>query len=558
MNNEKSESAEVKPKSEDIEQAVARLEAFLATDKVKQAHLDNYSAEYLKFIISNCEDSCFDNVSEVVSALWVSYGLFPDMASADDKLREILPQKVVERKIEAIHTRELLDERVNIVDGMKGVKEDRLVLKGEISYVNEEELKKEEEKQKERNAKRAMREAMKLKGKHEKLGIVDAASTIHCTKASSAVMLSNDIHAENFSMNYGKLSLLENTTLNIVGGRRYGLVGRNGCGKSTLMRHIAKREIEFNPNLSILHVEQEIRGDDTTVFESVLAADTERTRLLAEEKRLIETNPGSQLLQQIYSRLAEIGAYDAESRVHSILTGLSFTEEMKSTPTKNFSGGWRMRIALARALFMEPDYLLLDEPTNHLDFHALVWLENFLANWKKTLLIVSHQRDFINGVVTDIIHLANKKLNYYHGNYDSFEKIANERIRQQQAQYDAQELQKKHMQKFIDRFRFNAKRASLVQSRLKMLDKMTKVDPVVEEGAVVLSFPDPDTTEISPPILGADGVEFGFTPEKILFRNVNFSIDLDSRIAIVGPNGCGKTTLLKLLTGELVPLRGQV
>ena len=451
--------------------------------------------------------------------LFFSLGVFQDIDAADEELKKILPSFIVERKIEAIHTRELLDEKVRIEDGMKGIREDRFEVKDDISYVDTDALKKEEEKQKERNIKRAMKEALKLKGKHEKLGIVEASSTIHCTKASTAVLQSNDIHAENFSMNYGKLTLLENTTLHIVAGRRYGLVGRNGCGKSTLMRHIAKREVDFNPNLTILHVEQEIRGDDTTVFESVLAADTERTQLLAEEKRLVENNPGSALLPSIYSRLEAIGAYTAESRVHSILNGLSFTEEMKNMPTKHFSGGWRMRIALARALFMEPDYLLLDEPTNHLDFHALVWLEHFLANWKKTLIIVSHQRDFLNGVVTDIVHLANKKLNYYRGNYDTFEKVANERVRQQQAEYEAQIVQKKHMQRFIDRFRFNAKRASLVQSRLKMLDKMTKVDPVVEEGAVILSFTDPDITEISPPVLGADGVEFGFSADKILFKS---------------------------------------
>lgn len=306
----------------------------------------------------------------------------------------------------------------------------------------------------------------------------------------------------------------------------------------------------------MLHVEQEVSGDDTTVLDCVLQADVERTALLQEEKHLLAINPNSDRLREVYQRLQDIDADEAEARACTILSGLSFSDEMMRTPTKEFSGGWRMRVSLARALFCNPDLLLLDEPTNHLDFHAVIWLEHFLANWKNTLVIVSHQRDFLNTVATDIIHLHGKKLNYYKGNYDTFEQIANNRIRQQKAEYEAQVAQRKHIQRFIDRFRFNAKRASLVQSRIKMMEKVEVVSAVVEEGAVIIPFPDPDP--VPPPIMQFCGVSFGYTSDRPIFKNCDFSMDLESRIALVGPNGCGKTTLLKLLLGDLDPLAGHV
>lgn len=271
---------------------------------------------------------------------------------------------------------------------------------------------------------------------------------------------------------------------------------------------------------------------------------------------MLAINPNSERLREVYQRLQEIDADEAESKACTILSGLSFTDEMMKTPTKAFSGGWRMRVSLARALFCNPDLLLLDEPTNHLDFHAVIWLEHFLANWKNTLVIVSHQRDFLNTVATDIIHLYNKKLNYYKGNYDAFEQIANNRIRQQKSEYEAQMAQRKHIQRFIDRFRFNAKRASLVQSRIKMMEKVPVVSAVVEEGAVIIPFPDPDV--VPPPIMQFCGVSFGYTKEHPIFKDCDFSVDLESRIALVGPNGCGKSTLLKLLIGDLEPSTGHV
>eukprot|EP00727_Mastigamoeba_balamuthi_P006443 m51a1_g2419 putative abc transporter-related protein (703) ;mRNA; r:805103-807613 len=434
------------------------------------------------------------------------------------------------------------------------------------TYVDQEALRKAEEKKQERLEKKAAREALKAERQRQKEGIAGLAFNPSGVmsgggegEGDDGTGTSPDIRAENICLAYGKNVLLENATLMVAHERRYGLVGRNGCGKSTLLRHIARREIVFSSKISVLHVEQEVTGNDTTALDAVLAADVERINLLAEEKRLVDigasVDEGSRL-QAIYRRLNEIDAYGAEGRASAILTGLSFTEEMKKMPTKSFSGGWRMRIALARALFCSPDLLLLDEPTNHLDFHAIIWLERFLTQWKKTLVIVSHQRDFLNNVATDIIHVYNHQLNYYRGNYDAFERVANERIRAMKSEYEAQQAQRAHVQKFIDRFRYNAKRASLVQSRIKMMQKMDVVGAVVEEGAVALPFPDPDP--IPPPVVQFVDVSFGFTPEKPIFEHLSLTFDLDSRVALVGPNGCGKTTFLKLLVGELEPSCGHV
>lgn len=429
--------------------------------------------------------------------------------------------------------------------------------------MNQEALKKDEEKRRERMEKKAAKEAARAEKKREKEGLVEntffSGQVRHPGPGEGGKedpSLGRDIHAEDLNVAYGKLVLLENTRLDINYGRKYGLVGRNGCGKSTLLRYISHREFPYSKKISVLHVEQEVTGDDTTVLECVLAADVERAELLKEEKHLLAVNPNSERLQSVYQRLQEIDADTAEARACTILAGLSFSDEMMRTPTREFSGGWRMRVSLARALFCNPDLLLLDEPTNHLDFHAVIWLEHFLATWKNTLVIVSHQRDFLNTIATDIIHLYNRKLNYYKGNYDSFEKIANNRIRQQKSEYEAQVAQRKHIQRFIDRFRFNAKRASLVQSRIKMMEKVPVVSAVVEEGAVIIPFPDPDA--VPPPIMQFCGVSFGYTPDHPIFRDCDFSVDLESRIALVGPNGCGKSTLLKLLIGDLEPSAGHI
>ncbi|KAF2072970.1 hypothetical protein CYY_005710 [Polysphondylium violaceum] len=415
----------------------------------------------------------------------------------------------------------------------------------------------------------ARKEARLQKEERKKLRQNAALAALNNLKEQQTMMASQirgsnqsrDIHVEQFSLTYGKMDLIVNADLHLNYGRKYGLIGRNGMGKTTLLRHIASREIGIDNNLAILHVEQEVSGNEITVLECVLMADVERDNLLKEEARLNalpdnEKNHLSAKLQQIYERLNVIDAHTAESRAASILSGLGFTEEMQQSPTKQFSGGWRMRVSLARALFIQPDVLLLDEPTNHLDLFACLWLESYLVNWSKTLVIVSHQREFLNAVCTDIIHLNNKKLDYYKGNYAVFEKTRSDRLKSQQRAFEAQQSQKKHIQAFIDRFRYNAKRAKMAQSRIKQLERMDSISEVLDDPSVTLNFLEPEP--ISPPILQFQDVSFGYTPDKLLFKNLNLGIDMDSRVALVGANGAGKTTLLRLLCGELEETSGLV
>ncbi|KAG0454120.1 hypothetical protein HPP92_025424 [Vanilla planifolia] len=400
----------------------------------------------------------------------------------------------------------------------------------------------------------------------------------HNNESGTAI---RDIHMENFTISVAGRDLIKDCSVTLSFGRHYGLVGRNGTGKTSFLRHMAMHAIEGIPkNCQILHVEQEVVGDDTSALQCVLNSDNERIKLLEEEASLlaqqrelefdIETrtndskfNGGdtkdaiSTRLEQIYKRLDYIDAYSAESRAGSILAGLSFTSEMQSRPTKSFSGGWRMRIALARALFIEPDLLLLDEPTNHLDLHAVLWLESYLTKWSKTFIVVSHAREFLNTVVTDILHLHGQKLNTYKGDYDTFERTREEQQKNQQKAFETNEKARAHMQAFIDKFRYNAKRASLVQSRIKALERMGHVDEVINDPDYKFDFPTPDDRP-GPPIISFSDASFGYPGGPTLFKNLNFGIDLDSRIAMVGPNGIGKSTILKLISGDLQPTSGTV
>lgn len=372
---------------------------------------------------------------------------------------------------------------------------------------------------------------------------------------------SMDIRIENFDLAFGEKVLLKNADLVLSFGRRYGLVGRNGLGKTTLLRMISDRQLKIPPHISVLHVEQEVVGDDTAALDSVLECDTVRNELLAREKELLAVvNEGmanmtiSEELSQIYVQLQNIEADKAVSRASIILRGLGFSPDMQARPTKSFSGGWRMRLALARALFSKPDLLLLDEPTNMLDIKAIIWLENYLQNWPTTLLVVSHDRNFLDTVPTDIIHLHSFRLDTYKGNYEQFDKTKTEKLKAQRREYEAQMAYRAHVQEFIDRFRYNANRASSVQSKIKMLEKLPELKPIEKDVEVKLKFP--EVEPLNPPVLSLSEVSFRYNDTNKIFTNVSLSANSESRICIVGENGAGKTTLLKLITGKLAPTAG--
>ncbi|XP_050543733.1 ATP-binding cassette sub-family F member 3 [Daktulosphaira vitifoliae] len=372
-----------------------------------------------------------------------------------------------------------------------------------------------------------------------------------------------DIRIENFDVAYGDRILLQNTDVTLAYGRRYGLVGRNGLGKTTLLRMISGGQLRIPSHISILHVEQEVIGDDTPALESVLQCDFVRHRLLSREKEIntlinnssVSSTDLSSELSDIYMQLCAIEADKAPARASVILDGLGFNPEMQKKATKHFSGGWRMRLALARALFSKPDLLLLDEPTNMLDMKAIIWLENYLQNWQSTLLVVSHDRHFLDTVPTDILHLHSQHIDTYRGNYEIFAKTKNEKLKNQQREIEAQIAHRAHVQEFIDKFRYNANRASSVQSKIKMLEKLPELKPIEKEVDVVLRFP--ETEGLSPPILQINEVSFAYPGcSSNVLNNVNLGATLESRICIVGDNGAGKTTLLKIIMGILNPTSG--
>ncbi|XP_054839623.1 ATP-binding cassette sub-family F member 3 isoform X2 [Eublepharis macularius] len=396
----------------------------------------------------------------------------------------------------------------------------------------------------------------------EEASASQAASKKEARLETSGKNKSYDVRIENFDVSFGERVLLTGAELNLAYGRRYGLVGRNGLGKTTLLKMIASRNLRIPSHISILHVEQEVAGDDTPALQSVLECDTTRESLLKEEKALTaQVNSGrgdgseSSRLSEIYARLEEIEADKAPARASVILAGLGFSAKMQQQTTKEFSGGWRMRLALARALFARPDLLLLDEPTNMLDVKAIIWLENYLQTWQSTILVVSHDRNFLNAVATDVIHLHSQRLDSYRGDFENFMKIKEERLKNQQREYEAQQQYREHIQVFIDRFRYNANRASQVQSKLKLLEKLPKLKPVDKESEVIMKFPD-GFEKFSPPILQLDEVDFYYEPGHYIFHSLSVSADLESRICVVGENGAGKSTMLKILMGDLAPVQG--
>ncbi|GAA0590432.1 ABC-F family ATP-binding cassette domain-containing protein [Caenispirillum bisanense] len=368
------------------------------------------------------------------------------------------------------------------------------------------------------------------------------------------------LHVNDLVYRIGGRVLLDGATAHIPAGARVGLVGRNGTGKSTLLKLILGEiapdagDITVRPRASVGRVAQEAPAGDRTLVDCVLAADLERDRLLA-ELPAAEAAADAHRIAEIHERLNAIDAHSAPARAASILAGLGFTAEAQERPVGDFSGGWRMRVALAAALFARPDLLLLDEPTNHLDLEATIWLENYLAVYPGTLIIVSHDRDLLNKVCQRIVHLDKGKLVSYQGGYDDFARQRREMMELREKAAVKQEARRAHLQSFVDRFRAKATKARQAQSRLKMLEKMEPVVPIVEDRGVSFDFPQPD--ELAPPLIQVEAGKAGYDGRPVLSR-LSFRIDMDDRIALLGANGNGKSTLAKIITGRLALMDGEM
>jgi len=363
------------------------------------------------------------------------------------------------------------------------------------------------------------------------------------------------LNLNGITVRLGGRTILDGATAALPPKSRVGLIGRNGAGKSTLMKVMIGQidpdagAIEMPRGTRIGYIAQEAPSGTTTPIEAVLAADTERAALLTES----ETCEDPDRLGDIYDRLGAIDAYTAPARAAAILVGLGFDEEMQGRPLDSYSGGWKMRVALAALLFSRPDLLLLDEPSNHLDLEATLWLENFLKAYPAMMVVISHERDLLNNVVDNILHLEGGKTTLYAGGYDSFERQRAERAAQLASARANQEAQRAKLQDYIARNSARASTAKQAQSRAKMLAKMQPIAAMAEDPTLSFDFPDPD--ELRPPLITLDLASVGYAERPILER-LNLRIDPDDRIALLGRNGNGKTTLARLLAAQLAPMEG--
>ena len=363
---------------------------------------------------------------------------------------------------------------------------------------------------------------------------------------------------DNIVVRFGGREILKGASASLPAGRRIGLVGRNGAGKSTLLKvilgelHPDDGDVSWPSAWRIGSVAQEAPGTQASLIDTVLAADVERTELLA----AAEHETDGHKLGDIYQRLEAIDAYTAPARAAEILAGLGFATADQSRPCAEFSGGWRMRVALAAILFAAPDLLLLDEPTNYLDLEGVMWLENFLQRYRGTVLIVSHDRDLLNTAAEFILHLEHGKLTLYTGNYDTFAETRAMRRALDSAMLKKQEAQRKHLQSFVDRFRAKASKARQAQSRIKMIERLERIEIPLDEHIAEIRLP--KATDANPPLVTMDGVSVGYEPGKPVLSYLSLRFDPDDRVALLGKNGNGKSTLAKLLAGKLEPMRGEL
>ncbi len=367
------------------------------------------------------------------------------------------------------------------------------------------------------------------------------------------------ITINNLSARIAGRLLIDQATVSLPAGTKAGLVGKNGAGKSTLFRIITgmmdseSGSVSIPKNARIGQVAQEAPGTEEPLIEIVLKADKEREALLQEA----ETATDPHRIAEIQTRLTDIQAHSAESRAASILDGLGFDHEVQKRPASSFSGGWRMRVALAAVLFSEPDLLLLDEPTNYLDLEGTLWLEDYIRRYPHTVIIISHDRDLLNTAVNSIIHLDQQKLTFYRGSYDQFQRQRAEAIELQQKAKIKNEAARKHLQSFIDRFKAKATKARQAQSRVKALERMGTVAAVIEDHVHPITFPEPEKQPASP-IIAIQGGAVGYAPGKPILKGLNLRIDNDDRIALLGSNGNGKSTFAKFISGRLQAQAGDL
>ncbi len=353
--------------------------------------------------------------------------------------------------------------------------------------------------------------------------------------------------------------LLDHASVSLPAGTKAGLVGRNGAGKSTLFRIITgdlgaeTGSVSLPKNARIGQVAQEAPGTEESLLSIVLSADKERSALLKEA----ETAGDPHRIAEIQMRLVDIDAHSAEARAASILAGLGFSQEAQLRPASSFSGGWRMRVALASVLFAEPDLLLLDEPTNYLDLEGTLWLEDYVRRYPHTVIVISHDRDLLNNAVNSIVHLDQKKLTFYRGGYDQFERQKAEADELQTKAKAKNDAARKHLQSFIDRFKAKASKARQAQSRVKALERMGTVAAVIEDHVQPITFPEPEKQPASP-IVAISGGAVGYEPGKPILKGLNLRIDNDDRIALLGSNGNGKSTFAKFISGRLAPQAGEL